>query len=63
VLDSPAPKIDLAKYTGNEMRFRVVEQMDPVRFKMLSQHAQQEVAMRYSVYEQLAKLAFPVAKA
>jgi len=63
VLDSPAPKLDLAKYTGNEMRFRVVEQMDPARFKMLSQHAQQEVARRVSLYEQLAKMAFPVTKA
>jgi pyruvate-ferredoxin/flavodoxin oxidoreductase len=63
MLDSPAPRIDLAKYTANETRFRVVEQMDPARFKMLSQHAQHEVAMRFSVYEQLAKLAFPVSKA
>jgi pyruvate-ferredoxin/flavodoxin oxidoreductase len=63
VLDSAAPKIDLAKYTGNETRFRVVEQMDPARFKMLSQHAQHEVTMRFSIYEQLAKLALPVTKA
>jgi pyruvate-ferredoxin/flavodoxin oxidoreductase len=63
VLDSAAPKIDLAKYTSNETRYRVVEQMDPARFKMLSEHAQREVTTRFSVYEQLAKLAFPVAKA
>jgi pyruvate-ferredoxin/flavodoxin oxidoreductase len=63
VLDSPAPKIDLAKYTGNETRYRVVEQMDPVRYKMLQANAQREVTTRFSVYEQLAKLAFPVTKA
>jgi len=63
ILDSAAPKVDLAKYTGNEMRYRVVEQMDPARFKMLSEHAQREVTTRFSVYEQLAKLAFPVTKA
>jgi pyruvate-ferredoxin/flavodoxin oxidoreductase len=62
IMDSAAPKVDLSKYTGNEMRYRVVEQMDPVRFKMLSEHAQREVTTRFSVYEQLAKLAFPVAK-
>jgi pyruvate-ferredoxin/flavodoxin oxidoreductase len=62
MLDSAAPKIDLAKYTGNEMRYRVVEQMDPARFKLLAEHAQREVTMRFSVYEQLARLAFPVAK-
>jgi pyruvate-ferredoxin/flavodoxin oxidoreductase len=63
VLDSAAPKLDLAKYTANETRFRVVEQMDPARFKMLSKHAQHEVTMRFSIYEQLAKLALPVTKA
>jgi pyruvate-ferredoxin/flavodoxin oxidoreductase len=63
VLDSPAPKLDLAKYTGNEMRFRVVEQMDPVRFKMLSQHAQEGIVRRVSLYEQMAKMAFPATKA
>jgi pyruvate-ferredoxin/flavodoxin oxidoreductase len=62
IMDSAAPKIELSKYTGNEMRYRVVEQMDPARFKMLSEHAQREVTTRFSVYEQLAKLAFPVAK-
>ncbi|HPW20853.1 MAG TPA: pyruvate:ferredoxin (flavodoxin) oxidoreductase [Vicinamibacterales bacterium] len=62
VLDSAAPKIDLAKYTGNEARYRVVEQMDPARFKMLSERAQREVTMRFSLYEQLAKLTFPVVK-
>jgi len=62
IMDSAAPKVELSKYTGNEMRYRVVEQMDPARFKMLSEHAQREVTTRFSVYEQLAKLAFPVAK-
>ncbi|HAM43426.1 MAG TPA: pyruvate:ferredoxin (flavodoxin) oxidoreductase [Propionibacteriaceae bacterium] len=62
MLDSAPPKIDLAKYTGNETRYRVVEQMDPARFKMLAERAQREVTMRFGVYEQLAKLAFPVTK-
>ena len=62
MLDSGAPKIDLVKYTGNESRFRVVEQTDPARYKMLLALAQNEVTTRFSVYEQLAKLAFPVTK-
>jgi pyruvate-ferredoxin/flavodoxin oxidoreductase len=62
ILESGAPKIDLTKYTGNETRFRVVEQMDPARFKMLQHHAQQWVTRRFNVYEQLAKMAFPVVK-
>jgi len=62
MLDSAPPKIDLAKYTGNETRYRVVEQMDPARFKRLAERAQREVTLRFGVYEQLAKLAFPVTK-
>ncbi len=62
ILDSAAPKIDLTKYTANETRFRVVEQMDPARFTMLQHHAQDWVTRRFSVYEQLAKMAFPVVK-
>ena len=65
ISDCPGTQDDLyswCKYTGNEMRFRVVEQMDPERFKMLQRHAQQWVTRRFSVYEQLAKMAFPVVK-
>ncbi len=61
VMDSPAPKIDLSKFTNNEPRFRVVEQLDPQRFKMLAERAQRETTTRFSVYEQLSKLAFPPA--
>ncbi|MEW5981906.1 MAG: pyruvate:ferredoxin (flavodoxin) oxidoreductase [Acidobacteriota bacterium] len=60
VLDSPAPKADLSKYMNNEARFRVVEQMDRDRYKALLADAQREVATRFSVYEQLSKLAVPV---
>jgi glutamate N-acetyltransferase/amino-acid acetyltransferase len=59
VLDSAPPKVDLAKYINNETRFRVVQQLDPERFKMLLAHAQQEVVARFSVYEHLSKLAMP----
>jgi pyruvate-ferredoxin/flavodoxin oxidoreductase len=62
MLDSAAPKVDLSKFTANETRFRVVEQMDPARFKTLQHHAQDWVTRRFSVYEQLAKMAFPVVK-
>ncbi|MBE3072295.1 MAG: pyruvate:ferredoxin (flavodoxin) oxidoreductase [Acidobacteria bacterium] len=57
-LDSPHPKLDLIKYMNNEARFRVVEQQDPERFRHLLAEAQKEVTMRFSVYEQLAKLTF-----
>jgi pyruvate-ferredoxin/flavodoxin oxidoreductase len=59
ILDSAAPKQGVAKYMANETRFRVVEQQDPARFKYLLALEQQEVTMRFGVYEQLAKLTVP----
>jgi len=61
-LDSAAPKTDLMKFINNESRFRVVDQMNHERFTMLMQHAQDELATRVSVYEQLSKMAMPVRK-
>jgi hypothetical protein len=40
----------------NEARFRMVEQQDPGRFKMLLRKAEREVRNRFSIYENLAKL-------
>jgi pyruvate-ferredoxin/flavodoxin oxidoreductase len=57
-MDSARPKLDLGKFMNNETRFRVVEQQNPERYRYLLGLAQKEVTMRYSVYEQLAKLAF-----
>jgi len=60
-LDSGAPKIKLEEYVRNETRYRMVERLDPQRFKRLMQMAQREVSSRFSVYEQLARLAVSVA--
>ena len=59
MLDSPRPKVDIGTFMGNETRFRVVEQQNPDRFRNLLGAAQREAAMRFSIYEQLSKLAFP----
>ena len=40
VLDSGPPKISPREYMRNEARFRMVEQLDPVRFKMLLARAE-----------------------
>jgi len=53
-LESAKPKGDLGKYMRNESRFRVVEQMNPDRFKDLLAGAQAHVHERYALYEQLA---------
>jgi pyruvate-ferredoxin/flavodoxin oxidoreductase len=55
-LDSGAPKADVGRFMANETRFRVVNQQNPERYKMLLAAAQHEVAMRYGLYEQMAKM-------
>ena len=53
-MDSPAPKVDLAEFIGNETRFRSVEAADPERAKVLLEAARREVRARYTLYDQLA---------
>jgi pyruvate-ferredoxin/flavodoxin oxidoreductase len=58
-LDSPAPKIDLARFVENETRFRQVEQSNPEGFKKMMVQAQNDVRERYALYEQLARAMNP----
>ncbi|HYM91936.1 MAG TPA: pyruvate:ferredoxin (flavodoxin) oxidoreductase, partial [bacterium] len=58
-LDSPPPKVDLARFLYNEARFRMVESMDPQRAKKLLAEAREDVLKRYRLYEQLAHLPVP----
>jgi pyruvate-ferredoxin/flavodoxin oxidoreductase len=59
VIDSGAPKGDLAKYMRNETRFRLVEQQNPDRFRELLARAQAEVRRRFALYEELARGSAP----
>jgi hypothetical protein len=43
----------------NETRFRMVEKLDPVRFKRLLAAADREAVQRYGIYQQLAGLTVP----
>ncbi|MDR7522504.1 MAG: pyruvate:ferredoxin (flavodoxin) oxidoreductase [Armatimonadota bacterium] len=54
-LDSGPPKVDLAKFIYNEVRFRMVEGMDRQRARELLEMARQDVLARYRAYEQLAQ--------
>ncbi len=56
VLDSAAPKIELARFARNELRYRMVEQQDPQRFKWLLDRAQHEATARYAVYDYLSRM-------
>jgi pyruvate-ferredoxin/flavodoxin oxidoreductase len=58
-LDSGAPKASVAEYMRNETRFRMVEKLDPKRFRMFLDTAQEQAAKRVAVYEQLAALTIP----
>ena len=59
-LDSKPPKKDLATFMRNETRFRMVERMNPERYKMLAGQAQVEADRRFSLYQQLADIKIPV---
>ena len=54
VLDSPAPKTELIKYTKSENRFRMLEKKNPVRSQELDRLAQAEVHKRFALYQKLA---------
>ncbi|HJU84130.1 MAG TPA: pyruvate:ferredoxin (flavodoxin) oxidoreductase [Holophagaceae bacterium] len=54
VLDSSAPRSEIAAFAKNETRFRMVEMQDPERFKVLMAKAQQDVAHRYATYAHMA---------
>jgi len=54
-LDSPAPKIDLARFVEHETRFRQVEAANPEGFKKLIEQAQKDVREKYALYEHLSR--------
>jgi pyruvate-ferredoxin/flavodoxin oxidoreductase len=59
-LDSGPPRLDPREYMRNEARFRMVEKLDPERFKLLLERARRESARRFSVYQQLAGVTIPL---
>jgi pyruvate-ferredoxin/flavodoxin oxidoreductase len=58
-LDSSAPKGKVIDFARNETRFRMVEQQNPTRFRMLIGEAQADVLTRWATYEQLALVMTP----
>ncbi len=60
-LDSGAPKDRVQDYMRNETRFRMVERIDPARFKRLAEAAQTFATQRLAVYEQMARIIVPSA--
>ncbi|MGK5088528.1 pyruvate:ferredoxin (flavodoxin) oxidoreductase [Bdellovibrionota bacterium FG-2] len=58
-LDSAAPKIPLTRYIANEIRYRMLEKIDPDHAREMQAAAQKVVNQRYEYYEHLAKLHSP----
>jgi pyruvate-ferredoxin/flavodoxin oxidoreductase len=59
-LDCNPPTVPVKTYMQNESRFRMVERLDPARFKRLAAAAQRDVTQRFSVHQQLAGVTLPV---
>ena len=55
-LDSPAPKIPLARYLENELRYRMLEHIDPAHARQMQASAQAGVQRRVELYQHLARL-------
>ena len=59
-LDSGAPKISARQYMRNETRFRMVEKIDPERFKLLALDGRAATpGSNVAVYQQLAGITVP----
>jgi pyruvate-ferredoxin/flavodoxin oxidoreductase len=58
-LDSGDAKVSAKQYMRNETRFRMVEKLDPERFKKLLSMAERQAKQRVAVYKQLAGLTVP----
>jgi pyruvate-ferredoxin/flavodoxin oxidoreductase len=55
-LDNPPIKGSVTEYMANEARFRMVEQIDPHRFRRLARSAERYTRRRIDLYEQLSRL-------
>ena len=53
-LDSPAPKVDLARFMGNETRFNILKNVAPTVADELAAKAQVNVRKHYALYQHLA---------
>ena len=54
LLDSPRPRIPLSAYTERELRYRSLANSDPAEAERLHGLAEEGVAQRWNVYEEMA---------
>jgi pyruvate-ferredoxin/flavodoxin oxidoreductase len=58
-IDSKPPRISVSDYMRNEARFRMVENIDPERFRRLGKEAAELARQRVAMYEQLSRVTLP----
>jgi pyruvate-ferredoxin/flavodoxin oxidoreductase len=61
-IDSKPPSIPVSEYMSQETRFRMVEKMNPERFRHLAKAAQVHAVQRVKMYEHLAALSLGESK-
>jgi pyruvate-ferredoxin/flavodoxin oxidoreductase len=54
LLDSQRPREPLAEFAGREVRFRILESTNPQGAAELMRRAQEDVAVRWGIYEEMA---------
>jgi pyruvate-ferredoxin/flavodoxin oxidoreductase len=59
VIDVPPGRVSVTEYMRNETRFRMVEKIDPERFRRLAAAARDHAARRVALYEQLSHIVLP----
>jgi len=59
VVDMPGGKIPVQDYMRNEARFRMVERIDPERFRDFARRSQLAAERRIATYKHLATLRLP----
>ncbi|MCD6288543.1 MAG: pyruvate:ferredoxin (flavodoxin) oxidoreductase [Candidatus Hydrogenedentes bacterium] len=56
--ESKPPSIDFSEYAYGENRFRSLKQIDPERAEMLLNHAREDFARKFRMYENLAAIKY-----
>jgi len=54
LLDSHRPRMPLAAYTGQELRYRILERTNPAAAERLHRLAEEQVSQRWATYEEMA---------
>ncbi|MCP4205230.1 MAG: pyruvate:ferredoxin (flavodoxin) oxidoreductase [bacterium] len=62
-LDSRAPRRQVRDILPLETRFRMVEKLDPARYREFLAESQRQAERRYAIYQQLAEVSVPQSEA